>query len=183
MICDDGIGLRLVLADDLPLLECWRDDESARAMFYSLALTSETALHNWLKALLGDPTRMRFMIQRLKDSATIGIIGLEHIDYRNQVAELAGLIIAPSERKQGWGAKALGVLIRYGFDDLNLHRLYARLYDSNRAARCVAEKVGLQNEGVARQSVFYNWKYEDIVYMAILREEWKREPAAAAAVR
>ena len=182
MIRGDGIGLRLVLADDLPLIESWRDDESAGAMFYSLALTSETALRNWLVALLGDPTRMRFMIQRLKDGATIGIIGLEHIDYRNQVAELAGLVIAPSERKQGWGAKALDVLLHYSFDDLNLHRLYARIYASNRAGQCVAENAGLQSEGVARQAVFYNWNYEDVVYMAILREEWNNEPAATATV-
>jgi RimJ/RimL family protein N-acetyltransferase len=183
MICGDGIGLRMVLAEDLPLIERWHDDEPARAMFYSLALLSEAGLRNWFKALLGDPTRTQFMIQRLEDGATIGIVGLEHIDYRSQVAELAGLVIAPSEGRRGWGAKALEVLIRYSFDDLNLHRLYARIYSSNRAAQCVAEKVGLQSEGVARQSVFYNWNYEDVVHMAILREEWKHEPAPDPAVR
>jgi len=183
MICGEGVGLRLVLEEDLRLVAGWRDDEPARSMFYSPALTSETGLRNSFKALLGDPTRMRFMIQRLADGTTIGIVGLEHIDYRNQVAELAGLVIDPAERGQGWGAKALDTLIRYAFDDLNLHRLYARIYSSNRAAQRVAEKVGLQSEGIARQSVFHNWVYEDIVYMAILREEWKHERTTTNAVR
>ena len=177
MICGDRVGLRLVMEDDLPLFARWRDDELVDSMFYSPAHVSEAKLHNWFKTLFGDPTRMRFMIQRLEDSATIGIVGLEHIDYRNQVAELAGLIIDLSERKQGWGTRALATLIRYGFDDLNLHRLYARIYSSNRAAQCVAEKAGLKSEGVARQSVYHNWDYEDVVHMAILREEWKHEPA------
>ena len=159
MICGDGVGLRLVLEDDLPLIAQWRDDDHTRAMFYSPALMSEEALRHWFKALLGDSTRMRFMIRRLEDGATIGIVGLEHIDYRNQVAELAGLIIAPAERGQGWGTKAVNTLISYGFDDLNLHRLYTRIYSSNRAAQCVAEKAGLQSEGVARQSVYHNWGY------------------------
>jgi RimJ/RimL family protein N-acetyltransferase len=183
MICGDGVGLRLVLEDDLPLLARWRDDELVGSMFYSPALISEANLRNWFKAILSDPARMRFMIQRLEDAATIGIVGLEHVDYRNQVAELAGLIINPAERKQGWGARSLAILIRYSFDDLNLRRLYARIYASNRAAQCVAEKAGLKSEGVARQSVFHNWNYEDVIHMAILREELKHEPAATAAVR
>jgi RimJ/RimL family protein N-acetyltransferase len=171
MICGDRVGLRLVLEDDLPLLARWRVDELVSSMFYSPALVSESSLRNWFKALPGDPARMRFMIQRLEDAGTIGIVGLEHIDYRNQVAELAGLIIDPAERGRGWGAKALSTLIRYSFGDLNLRRLYARIYASNLAAQCVAEKVGLQKEGVARQSVYHNWDYEDVVHMAILREE------------
>jgi RimJ/RimL family protein N-acetyltransferase len=183
MICGDRIGLRLVVEDDLRLLTRWREDEHVSSMFYSPALFSEEALRNWFKMLLSDSTRMRFMVQRLEDRATIGIVGLEHIDYRNQVAELAGLVIDPAERQQGWGAKALRTLIRYSFDDLNLHRLYARIYSSNDAAKCVAEKVGLRNEGTARQSVYHNWGYEDIIHMAILREEWNHESAETAAVR
>ena len=182
MIGTDGVGLRLVLEEDLPLIARWRVDEQMGAMFHSLTLVSETGLGKWFRDLLGDPTRMRFMIQRLRDGATIGIVGLEHIDYRNQVAELAGLIIDPRERKRGWGSMALNTLIRYGFDDLNLHRLYARIYASNIAARCVAEKVGLQQEGIAHHAVYHNWDYEDVAYMAILREEWKHESFRTAAV-
>jgi len=178
MICGNRVGLRLVLEDDLPLVARWRTDEFVDAMFYSPALVSEANLRNWFKALLGDPAQMRFMIQRQEDGTTIGIVGLEHIDYRNQVAELAGLIIEPAERKQGWGTSALATLICYSFDDLNLRRLYARIYASNRIALCVAEKAGLKSEGIAREAVFHNGNYEDVLHMAILREEWKYEPTA-----
>lgn len=182
MICGYGVGLRLVLEDDLRLLARWRDDELAGAMFYSPALVSEAALRNWFKALLGDPARMWFMVQRLEDATTIGIIGLERIDYRNQAAELAGLIIDPAERRHEWGTRAMRTLIRYSFDDLNLHRLYARIYSSNHAAQCVAEKAGLQSEGTARESAYRNWNFEDVIHMAILREEWKHESAGTATV-
>ncbi len=183
MIASEGVGLRLVVEEDLSLIARWRDDEQMGSMFYSPSLVSEAHLGKWLREMLGDPARMRFMIQRLEDGVTIGIIGLEHIEYRNQVAELAGLIIDPAERGRGWGSKAVNTLIRYCFSDLNLHRLYARIFSSNLAAQCVAEKVGLQKEGVAHQAVYHNWNYEDIVHMAILREEWKYEPAGTAAVR
>jgi diamine N-acetyltransferase len=183
MICGEGVGLRLVLEEDLPLIAKWRDDDATRAMFYSFALMSEAGLRNSFKGLVGNPARMRFMVQRLEDGVTIGMVGLEHIEYRNQAAELAGLVIDPAERGRGWGTKAVGTLIRYAFDDLNLNRLYARLYGSNRAGQRVAEKAGLQSEGVARDGVYHDWAYQDVIYMAILREEWKHERATNTAFR
>lgn len=183
MICGEGVGLRLVLEEDLVLLNRWQEAELADSMFYSLALLSETGLRSWFKTLLGDPNRMRFMVQRVEDGATIGILGLERIDYRNQTAELAGLVIDPAERRRGWGTKAIETLIRYGFNDLNFNRLFARIYRLNQAAHRVVEKAGFQNEGTLREAVFHNWSYEDVVYWSILREEWKHAHATSAAVR
>lgn len=175
MICGNGIGLRPVLEEDLLLLGEWRSDPLTQSMFYSPFLWSDTALQHWFKALLGDSNRIRFMVQRLEDNATIGIVGLEHIQPRNQEAELAGLVIAPSERNRGWAAKAVSTLIVYAFQDLNLHRLYARIYAPNKAGLRVAEMAGMRCEGVARQAVFYNWHYEDVLYWSLLREEWQND--------
>ncbi len=182
MICGEGIGLRLIVEEDLPLLAKWSDGDLTHSMFYSTGLVSEAGLSKWLKGLLSDSTRMRFAVQRLEGGATIGVVGLEHIDYRNQVGEVAGLIIDPTERKQGWGTKAVKTLQSYSFNDLNLHRLYVRIYSSNAAALCTAEKAGFKKEGVARDAVHNNWRYEDVVYLAVLREEWKHERAATTAI-
>ncbi len=175
MICGEGIGLRPVLEQDLSLIAHWQDKDLSSPMFYSLALVSETALRGWLKALLGDSTRIRFMVQVLETGVTLGMIGLEHIDYRNQAAELAGLFIDSSQGRRGWGTKATQSLIRYAFEDLNLHRLSARVHTSNRAAQRVAERAGLRCEGIAREAVFRNGAYDDVVFMSILREEQKHE--------
>jgi RimJ/RimL family protein N-acetyltransferase len=183
MICNNGVGLRLVLEEDLPLLERWRDDPLTHSMFYSFALMSDSALRNWFRSLLSAPNRMRFMIQRLEDGATIGITGLEHIEYRNQEGELAGLVIDPAERGRGWATKAIGTLTQYAFEDLNLHRLFARIHHSNGGARRVAEKAGLISEGAMRQAVYHDGRYEDLIYMSILREERKHERSTTIAVQ
>ncbi len=171
MICGQEVGLRPFLESDLDCVAQWRNDPATRAMFYSPFLLSETALRNWNRALLSDSARLRFIVQRLADDKPIGIVGLEHIQYRNQEAELAGLIMDPAETGQGLGSKSIALLTRYAFEDLNLHRLFARIYASNVAARRVAEKAGLKHEGTARQAVFHDWHFEDVIYMSILREE------------
>lgn len=183
MICSGGVGLRPVLEQDLQSLTRWRDNEFACPLYYSLALMSEWALRNWLRALLGDSSRMRFMVQVLDGQATVGIVGLEHIDYRNQSAELAGLIIDPEQRGRGLGTSAVGILLQYAFNDLNLHRVFARIHASNGPAQRVVAKAGLQSEGTARQCDFHNGAYVDVIYMSILREEWKHEHAVDLAVR
>jgi RimJ/RimL family protein N-acetyltransferase len=142
-------------------------------MFFSLALMSEAALRNWLKGLLVDGTRMRLMVQVLHGGVTVGIIGLERIDYRNQSAELAGLLIDPLARGHGWGTHAARALIRYAFEDLNLCRLAARIPISSHAPQRVAEKTGFTREGIARQALLHNGDFEDVVFMSILREVWK----------
>lgn len=180
MIQGEGIGLRPFLETDLELVGRWSSDPATEAMYYSPFLSSETVLRNWYRVLLNDSGRMRFMVQRLSDGKPIGIIGLERIQYRNQEAEVGGLIIDRAEWGQGWAGRAVSVLTTYAFEDLNMHRLFVRIYASNRAARRVAEKAGFKHEGVARQAVFHDWHHEDIVYMSILREEWPDGSSPAA---
>ncbi len=172
MICGEGVGLRLVVAEDLPLLQKWGQDPTTQLMFYSPFFMSSTALQAWYRALVQDPNRLRFIVERIADRTSIGMIGLEHIQYRSQEAELAGLVIDAAERRWGWGGKALKTLVHYAFEDLNLNRLFTRIYASNLAGLRVAEKAGLVREGAMREAIYHNWGFEDLVYMSILREEW-----------
>jgi RimJ/RimL family protein N-acetyltransferase len=175
VILGDGVGLRPIEEKDLAFLKRCFNDPFTEPMFYSQFLMSDGALLDWHHALLSSSSRMRFIIQRLDDGAAVGLIGLEHIDYRNQEAELAGLIIDPTERRCGWGKKATNALISYAFKDLHMHRLFARIYASNTAARRLTEKVGLKFEGAMRQALYHNWGFEDLVYVSILRGEWQHE--------
>lgn len=175
MICGDGVALRPVLEEDLDALAAWSRDALTPALFSPGFLRPEEAVHKWFAGLLESQTRIALIIQRLENPTAVGLVGLEHIQYRNQEAEIAGLIIAPSQRGQGLATRGVKTLIRYAFEDLNLHRLFARIHSSNQPALRVARKAGLTREGVLRESVLVNECYLDIVYLALLREEWKND--------
>jgi len=72
---------------------------------------------------------------------------------------------------QGLGSEALKLILRYGFDERGLNRIYAHINADNAASLRLHEKCGYQREGVLRQAIFKNGRFKDVVVMSILKEE------------
>jgi RimJ/RimL family protein N-acetyltransferase len=73
---------------------------------------------------------------------------------------------------QGYGSEAAKLMLQHGFENLNLHRIYLRVYENNPRAIRSYEKVGYVHEGRMRQAVYKNGKFEDVLLMSVLRSEW-----------
>jgi ribosomal-protein-alanine N-acetyltransferase len=73
---------------------------------------------------------------------------------------------------QGLVPEAVALTIRYGFEDLGLHRMEAAIVPRNVASRRVAQKLGLREEGVAARFLQIRGTWEDHVRYAITLEEW-----------
>jgi [ribosomal protein S5]-alanine N-acetyltransferase len=64
------------------------------------------------------------------------------------------------------------VILRYGFEELHLHRIEAAIVPRNAASRRVAYKLGLRDEGLAERFLQIRGVWEDHVRYAITSEEW-----------
>ncbi|HUN88169.1 MAG TPA: GNAT family protein [Terriglobales bacterium] len=74
---------------------------------------------------------------------------------------------------QGIASEAARELMRYGFEDLKLHRIYAVCYTGNDASIRILEKFGMKHEGHSRQH-FRKWgEYRDAENYGILADEWR----------
>ncbi|MGI8794292.1 MAG: GNAT family N-acetyltransferase, partial [Acidimicrobiales bacterium] len=88
------------------------------------------------------------------------------------------------EEKAGLGymPEAVVAIIRFGLEELGLHRIQVSIIPRNVASRRVVEKLELREEGVALRYLEINGIWEDHVRYAITVEEWKeRGPAYKAA--
>jgi RimJ/RimL family protein N-acetyltransferase len=74
---------------------------------------------------------------------------------------------------RGAGTAAVQKLLRYGFDALNLHRVYLDVFRSNVRAQRAYIKCGFVVEGIRRQAVWIEDTFEDVVMMGILSGEQK----------
>lgn len=72
----------------------------------------------------------------------------------------------------GYTPEAVAVMFRFGFEELDLHRLQISIIPRNTASRRVAEKLGLRDEGTAVRYLEINGAWEDHVRYAITAEEW-----------
>lgn len=76
------------------------------------------------------------------------------------------------DRKQGYGTEALRLLLRYAFNELNLHRLTAVIPEYNEAALRLFQKAGFTEEVRRREAVNRDGQRWDLLHLGILSAEW-----------
>ena len=74
--------------------------------------------------------------------------------------------------KHGYASEAAAEVVRYGFEDCGMQRIYACHFARNPASGRVLQKVGMQYEGTLRRHLLKWDERVDLVYYGILREEW-----------
>ena len=105
------------------------------------------------------------------DSDTlVGSIGLS-IDKEFRRAEL-GYWIGKPYWNQGYATEAASAVIKYGFNELGLNRIYASHLVRNPGSGRVMEKIGMIFEGCFRQHILKWGRFEDLNYYAILRQDF-----------
>ena len=73
---------------------------------------------------------------------------------------------------QGLTPEALVLMIRFAFENLNLHRIQVAIVPRNQSSRRVAEKLALREEGISQGYLQIRGTWEDHVRYAMTVEEW-----------
>ncbi|MFD1677089.1 GNAT family N-acetyltransferase [Alicyclobacillus fodiniaquatilis] len=94
---------------------------------------------------------------------------LSREDYR---ARYAIGIFDTSELGKGLGTEVTLLVLRYAFEELKLHRVDLRVLEYNHRAIACYEKCGFMKEGIEREGVFIEGKFETDVFMSILDREY-----------
>ncbi len=111
----------------------------------------------------------QFAIETLEGSRFIGKCGFTRVNWKNRLAELAILIGEKDCRGKGYGADAIRTLCKFGFEEMNLHKIKALVFDFNEPAlRCYAA-CGFQREGLLRQEMYREGAYHDVVILGLIR--------------
>jgi RimJ/RimL family protein N-acetyltransferase len=113
---------------------------------------------------------INFAIRLRPSGPLIGSAGLRDIDPEHLQAEL-GFWIGLEWWRQGYAREAAAAVIQFGFESLELNRIYAHHMSRNPAAGKVLAAAGMQREGLLRQRVRKWGVYEDVVLYAIVRDD------------
>ena len=120
-------------------------------------------------------TNAFFVIEAIEHDGNkpIGTIALSNISVKDHVATF-GIAIGEKEYwSKGYGSEAAYLIIKYGFEQLNLHRISSSAIAFNERSIRMHRTVGFKEEGREREITFKNGKYEDIVIFGMLRQEWE----------
>ncbi|WP_286923129.1 MULTISPECIES: GNAT family N-acetyltransferase [Lysinibacillus] len=168
------VRLRKMTKEDTELYHQWRNDVEVMHStnpsldVYPIDETKEFVDH----VILGSHTAKSYIILTKGNEIPIGIVSLINIDYKNRNAEC---IIDIGEKKywgKGFGSESLRLLLHYAFYEMNLHRVYLKVFSFNDRAIHLYNKIGFQQEGNSRQSLFRDGEWHDIIHMGILQNEY-----------
>lgn len=106
------------------------------------------------------------------DDVALGWVIL--IDGRPQVKEV-GYILHRDQWGKGIAREAVARVIDYGFDALELRRIFADTDPENRGSIGLLERLGFQREGRLRGEWETHIGVRDSLIYGLLRDEWKTE--------
>jgi RimJ/RimL family protein N-acetyltransferase len=118
------------------------------------------------------PVEYLFGIRTLESDKLVGFIDLEGAMFPHGEAFVG---IGLGERDmwgKGYGTDAMEVILRYAFEELNLHRVSLNTFEYNSRAIRSYEKAGFVHEGRMRNFLQREGQRWDLLFMGILREEW-----------
>lgn len=102
----------------------------------------------------------------------IGNCGVRMNDPDLREANIGYELAAPYWGK-GYATEAAGEILRFGFTDLCMHRIWATTVAENVGSARVLEKLGLRLEAHEREKEWIKDRWHDRLTFAILDHEWQ----------
>ena len=107
----------------------------------------------------------------------IGSVNLNEIVRRAAQFCYLGYGLDKDKLGHGFMTEAVAAVVRFGFNDLNLHRIMANYMPTNTRSGAVLKRVGFVEEGFAKAYLFLNGQWRDHVMTSITNPNWKSDRA------
>jgi ribosomal-protein-serine acetyltransferase len=171
---DRELDLRPLRAADAFALFRLIDGERARLGRW-LPWVEETRTERDSARFIADATeerrRRRSLVLAIGiDGVLLGTIGLHYVEWFDRSAEL-GYWIASGVEGRGYVTRAARLVVGFAFDAVGLHRIVVRCAVGNDRSCRVAERLGMQREGLLREAHYVGGKFLDQHLYSLLRHE------------
>lgn len=165
--------LRELRADDADAIYALFSDPAVTRYHDLDTFTAAAQAHEFIARMrqrFANRAGIRWGIVRENDMV-IGTGGFNRWNIHDRFAHL-GYDLAQAAWGQGIMTEAIGAMIRFGFDGLDLNRIEAETMLDNVASMRVLAKCGFREEGVLRQRYFWKGAFHDMRMFSLLRREY-----------
>jgi len=102
----------------------------------------------------------------------LGISRLMFVDYESKNAEFGIYLGEKKYQGQGVGGKALRLMLKIGFEELGLLKIYLKVAEKNKRAIKLYQKLNFIQEGCLKEHYYKNGAFENVIFMALFRENF-----------
>lgn len=168
----EKITLRPIEVADVDALLPWvNDPEVTRTLLIYRPMNREAEIEFIERMTKSEQDVVLGIVVKATDRL-IGAAGLNQVDMRSRQCQFGIFIGDKAEWGKGYGTEATRLMTDFAFATLNLNRVWLHVTAENTAGIKAYERVGYRREGILNQAYYKEGRYQDLVAMAILREEW-----------
>lgn len=173
MLKGQHTGLRALEEKDLSLLLEWRNRPEYRRYFREFRELSSADQKTWYESINRRDSNVRmFAIIRLSDGELLGACGLCYIDSVNRNCDLSlyigrdGVYI-----DEKYAPDAARTLMKYGFEELGIHRIWAEIYDIDKQKEKFFGDLGFKLDGRHRETHWSEGRWCDSLFFSFLESD------------
>ncbi len=170
----DRLILREFVADDWPAVLAYQSDPRYLRL-YEWTARSEADVRAFVQMFIDQQqqqprTRFQLAVTLKTDGRLIGNCGIRLPAAGSHDADI-GYELAPDEWGHGYATEAARAIVRFGFEELGLHRISADTVADNIASTRVLTKLGMTLEGRLRDKLYYKGRYWDVLLFGMIRPD------------
>ena len=144
----------------------WRNSDAVRPYFiYQKPFTVE-GHKQWLEKQIFSGKGYQFIVCKTEDDRPIGCTYLRDYDRVSRKAEYGFFLGEAEERGKGIGKEMLKLTMKFAFEELGIHKLYARAFADNAPSVKSFLSCGFEQEAYLKDEEYINDEYRDIVFLA-----------------
>jgi RimJ/RimL family protein N-acetyltransferase len=170
-----GKNVDLVPQSDshLEIYAKWINDEDVRRYSRNAIPQIKEQVKKWIEPSENHPKEtIYFEIYHKEQNIPIGNVGFNHVNWVQRKGDI-GLTIGEKELwGKGIATEAVKLILKYGFEELNLRKIKAGIFEPNLGSVKAAEKAGLRQEGVLKNEIYVDGKHYSAFRYAIFKEDW-----------
>ncbi|MCL5265013.1 MAG: GNAT family N-acetyltransferase [Chloroflexi bacterium] len=171
MLEGNTVNLRPIERSDLHNMVVWRNKSRVLRAFFSQRSLTMSEQERWYEEYCRREEDTLFIVET-KEGKPIGTVGLSNIDPVNRSAEFGRLMIGEDdELGKSYASDATRTLVRFGFVELSLNRIWLEVFAWNQQAIILYGRCGFWQEGVKRQAILAGGVFHDVVLMSVLRDD------------
>lgn len=149
-----------------------RDPEVVRLMVWGPNTEDQTrAFVKEVLATQEQSPRTKWELGMILEGRFIGAARLWLGDAGKRDADL-GYVVNRAFWGKGYATEASRALLKFGFEERKLHRIWATCDAENAASARVLEKAGMRREGHLRENLLVKGRWRDTLVYAMLDREW-----------
>jgi ribosomal-protein-alanine N-acetyltransferase len=181
--------IRTATASDVPALVAFHRSEGPERGRFAPRRPRAWTDPEWIRRQVGVLEGRRcagegvvlFLFAKDAPAEIAGNVSLSNVVRGAFQAAHLGYALRSHREGQGLMAEALRAIVPWAFRTLRLHRLMANHMPSNRRSARLLRRLGFRREGIAREYLLVDGRWEDHVLTSLVNPAWTPPPGDAAA--